>query len=109
MPGWLWHLCRGPTSATSWTRNRLRHARGSPSYPLEFLHRNRRAYLDLADLVGGINVVAPMPIQDVRRRVIDDTLAVVLSAHLEHPWRDRYRSTRSAFSGFLLRMCGKRS
>ena len=43
-----------------------------PEYPLEFLHANRQSYLTLADLVGGITVIAPMPIEEVKLRVIDD-------------------------------------
>jgi len=40
-----------------------------PEYPLEFLHINRQAFLDLCDLIGGMNVIPPMPIQEVRRAI----------------------------------------
>jgi len=79
-----------------------------PEYPLEFLYRNRKAYLDLADLVGGINVIAPMPIQDVQRRITEHALTVLSTAGAERPLQGGYRS-RSVFSGFLLRLYGKRS
>jgi thymidylate kinase len=38
-----------------------------PEYPLEFLHINRQSFLDLGDLIGGITMIPPMPIQDVKR------------------------------------------
>ncbi len=41
-----------------------------PEYPLEFLHTNRQSYLDLSDFIGGITVIAPMSIQDVKRSVL---------------------------------------
>jgi thymidylate kinase len=36
-----------------------------PEYPLEFLRRNRKAYLDLGRLVGGMTVVHPLSAEDV--------------------------------------------
>jgi thymidylate kinase len=41
-----------------------------PEYPLEFLHSNRQSYLDLSNLVGGMTVLPPMPIEEVRRKVL---------------------------------------
>jgi thymidylate kinase len=52
-----------------------------PEYPLEFLYANRKSYLDLSALIGGITVIAPMPIEDVKRAVI----AHALSELLLHP------------------------
>jgi hypothetical protein len=46
-----------------------------PEYPLDFLYANRQAYLELADLVDGITVIAPMPIKDVARRVLERAVA----------------------------------
>ena len=40
-----------------------------PEYPLEFLYINRQAFLDLGDIVGGITVIPPMPIQEVKRAI----------------------------------------
>jgi len=40
-----------------------------PEYPLEFLYINRQAFLDLGDLIGGVTVIPPMPIQDVKRSI----------------------------------------
>jgi thymidylate kinase len=41
-----------------------------PEYPLDFLHSNRQSYLDLSNLVGGMTVLPPMPIEEVRRAVL---------------------------------------
>jgi thymidylate kinase len=41
-----------------------------PEYPLEFLYTNRQSYLTLSQLLGGITVIEPMPIKDVKRRII---------------------------------------
>ena len=45
-----------------------------PEYPVEFLHANRRSYLALCDLVGGMTVIPPMPIEEVKREVLDHAL-----------------------------------
>ncbi len=41
-----------------------------PEYPIEFLQSSRQAYLALNDLVGGMTVIAPMPVQEVERAVL---------------------------------------
>jgi thymidylate kinase len=41
-----------------------------PEYPLEFLYTNRQSYLALAELVGGMTVIAPMPVHQVERAVL---------------------------------------
>ena len=41
-----------------------------PEYPLEFLHSNRRAYLDLAQLLGGMTIVPPSTIEEAKAYVI---------------------------------------
>jgi hypothetical protein len=41
-----------------------------PEYPLEFLYKNRTAYLGVADLLGHITVIRPMPVHDVEAEVI---------------------------------------
>ena len=51
-----------------------------PEYPLEFLHTNRKAYLDLNALIGGMTVIPPMPVQGVKRAVIGHALSK-LSLH----------------------------
>ncbi len=41
-----------------------------PEYPLDFLHQNRRAYLALAELLGDMTVISPMPVPDVEAEVM---------------------------------------
>ena len=41
-----------------------------PEYPLEFLHSNRNAYLRLNDVLGGITVIPPLPIEDAKAEVV---------------------------------------
>jgi thymidylate kinase len=45
-----------------------------PEYPLEFLHRNRAAYLAMAKLAGNITVIAPGPVEamqsSIRKKVL---------------------------------------
>jgi thymidylate kinase len=36
-----------------------------PEYPLEFLYENRRSYLELSQLIDGITVINPMPVEEV--------------------------------------------
>jgi thymidylate kinase len=43
-----------------------------PEYPLEFLHSSRASYLTLSELVGGMTVIAPQPVQDVERQVLQE-------------------------------------
>jgi thymidylate kinase len=42
-----------------------------PEYPVEFLHFNRKTYLELSVLAGGLDVIAPMPIQNVEEKVLN--------------------------------------
>lgn len=41
-----------------------------PEYPLDFLCLNRQAYLDLSHMIGGMTVIAPGPVEDVKREVL---------------------------------------
>ena len=45
-----------------------------PEYPLDFLHRNRQAYLDLSKLAGNITVIQPASIEamqaDIRAKMV---------------------------------------
>lgn len=45
-----------------------------PEYPLEFIHANRNAYLSLANLLGEITVIRPMPVQEVAAEVLAHTV-----------------------------------
>ena len=42
-----------------------------PEYPLEFLHSNRQSYLDLCELIGGMTVIAPNPIGEVKQAILE--------------------------------------
>ena len=41
-----------------------------PEYPLDFIHLNRQAYLDLASLLGGFTIVPPGPVADVHANIL---------------------------------------
>ena len=45
-----------------------------PEYPLDFLHSNRQSYLALSELVGGMTVILPKPIKEVRQEVLHHAL-----------------------------------
>jgi thymidylate kinase len=40
-----------------------------PEYPLDFLFKNRKSYFDLINLVGGVTVIPPMGIEEVKQAV----------------------------------------
>ena len=40
-----------------------------PEYPLEFLYSCRRAYSDLAKMLGNVTTIAPLPLSDAQREV----------------------------------------
>lgn len=48
-----------------------------PEYPIEFLHTNRASYLALCKLLGGITIIAPMPVEDVKQAVMKHALALL--------------------------------
>lgn len=41
-----------------------------PEYPLDFLHTNRRAYLTLAEMIGKITIIPPLPIEQAKQAVV---------------------------------------
>ncbi|HEY3705925.1 MAG TPA: thymidylate kinase [Terracidiphilus sp.] len=41
-----------------------------PEYPLDFIYINRRAYLDLADILGGLTIISPGPVQQMQADVL---------------------------------------
>lgn len=45
-----------------------------PEYPLDFIYVNRDAYLTLARMIGGMTVIAPGSVEEVRREVIHGAL-----------------------------------
>ena len=40
-----------------------------PEYPIEFLHKSRRCYFMLADLLKTMTVIPPLPLSDAKREV----------------------------------------
>jgi thymidylate kinase len=45
-----------------------------PEYPLEFLYLCRASYFALSNLIGGMTIIPPMPVQDVEREVLQQAL-----------------------------------
>lgn len=45
-----------------------------PEYPLDFLYKNRQSYKDLIALIGGITIIAPGGIEEVKSEVIGQAL-----------------------------------
>lgn len=41
-----------------------------PEYPIEFLDMNRRTYLTLSRMIGGVNVIDPMPVEAVKQEIM---------------------------------------
>jgi len=41
-----------------------------PEYPIEFIWINRRAYLTLSELIGGITIIRPNTVHEVKREVL---------------------------------------
>ena len=53
-----------------------------PEYPLNFLHSSRASYLALAELVGGMTIIAPQPVEEVERQVLRQVLTKLSAAGL---------------------------
>lgn len=47
-----------------------------PEYPLDFMHKCRRAYFHLASLLRYMTIIPPLPLSDARREVENAFLAV---------------------------------
>ena len=54
-----------------------------PEYPVDFMHECRRAYFRLADILGCITVIPPLPLSDARQEV-ENALARVLPTSPAH-------------------------
>lgn len=48
-----------------------------PEYPLEFLKMNRRAYMELNRIIGGLTVIPPASIEDARSQVLSQAEAAL--------------------------------
>jgi len=53
-----------------------------PEYPLDFLHSSRASYLGLAELVGGMTIIAPQRVEEVERQVLRQVLTNLSAAGL---------------------------
>lgn len=60
-----------------------------PEYPLDFLHKNRQRYLELNRLIGGLTVIAPMPIAEAKREVLHHALAMLCAGEDTVPANER--------------------
>ncbi|HXM22292.1 MAG TPA: hypothetical protein VN948_13630 [Terriglobales bacterium] len=54
-----------------------------PEYPLDFLHSSRASYLALSELVGGMTIIAPQPVEDVGRQVLQEMLKEIFPGDLQ--------------------------
>ena len=45
-----------------------------PEYPIEFLYSSRASYLALSDLLGGITIIPPAPVEEVKQQVLKHAL-----------------------------------
>ncbi len=48
-----------------------------PEYPVEFMHKSRRCYFLLADLLGTMTVIPPLPLTDAKHEVEQHFLRVL--------------------------------
>lgn len=46
-----------------------------PEYPLEFMYINRLSYLRLGEMIDGMTIIRPLPIQEVERQIRVQALA----------------------------------
>ena len=54
-----------------------------PEYPLDFLHSSRASYVALSELVGGITIIAPQPVEDVGRQVLQEVMKEIFPGDLQ--------------------------
>jgi hypothetical protein len=72
-----------------------------PEYPLEFLYINRQSFLDLGELIGGVTVIPPMPINDVKQLILRHTFENISFRSVE-----RKDEAGKAISADTLKMTG---
>jgi len=48
-----------------------------PEYPLEFLHENRNAYLQLSRFLDGMTVIPPLPLPKAKTAVVRHVLGLL--------------------------------
>jgi thymidylate kinase len=58
-----------------------------PEYPLDFLHLNRNAYIELSELVGGVNIIPSLPLDEAKAEVVRRVFSMRLPASVPAtPW-----------------------
>lgn len=45
-----------------------------PEYPLDFLWQYRRSYTQVSDLLGGMTIIPPLPLEEAKRRVAQEAV-----------------------------------
>ncbi len=58
-----------------------------PEYPIDFLHECRRAYFLLAQLLGSMTIIPPLPLSEAKREVESAIARVLVRRRTETPAR----------------------
>ena len=48
-----------------------------PEYPVDFIRKNRQAYFDLDQVIGGLTVIPPMAIEEAKNAVVSRVAAIL--------------------------------
>jgi len=67
---WLMTIVPRPDISYILDADPLQARTRKPEYPLDFIYINRRAYLDLVDMIGGVTVIPAGPVQQMRADVL---------------------------------------
>jgi thymidylate kinase len=67
---WLMTIVPRPDISYILDADPLQARTRKPEYPLDFIYINRRAYLDLVDMIGGMTVIPAGPVQQMRADVL---------------------------------------
>ena len=60
-----------------------------PEYPLEFIQRNRQAYLFLSRMIGGFTIIAPMGIEEAKNEISRCAQSALALNDLQSPEHSR--------------------
>jgi thymidylate kinase len=67
---WLMTIVPRPDISYILDADPLQARTRKPEYPLDFIYINRRAYLDLVDMIGAMTVIPAGPVQQMRADVL---------------------------------------
>ncbi|MBW4026314.1 dTMP kinase [Acidipila rosea] len=56
-----------------------------PEYPLDFLYANRNSYIRLSELLPGITVIPPLPLEDAKAEVVKCVMSRMFSGNPAMP------------------------